>query len=158
MDNEMRSRRIPALAGGVILVLGGLLAASLALLGPADGESDSGGAGEEPARVEQIEGSDVARVILSERAGQRLDIQTAATTRRGQGRQLVIPYASLLYDAEGGTWTYTSPEPLVFVRERVTVRRIRGDRVFLSEGPSAGTRVVVVGAAELWGTEFGVGH
>ena len=73
-------------------------------------------------------------------------------------QRLVIPYAALLYDANGATWTYTSPEARVFERAPVTVDFIKGDRVVLTEGPSAGTKVVTVGAQELLGAEFGVGH
>ncbi len=39
-------------------------------------------------------------------------------------------------------------------RKRVGVESIAGDRVVLSDGPSPGTAVATVGAAELFGTEF----
>jgi hypothetical protein len=42
------------------------------------------------------------------------------------------------------------------VRERVRVGRVDGDRVLLSRGPAAGTRVVTVGTAEVYGTELEV--
>lgn len=77
----------------------------------------------------------------------------------GSGMQrTVIPYSSLIYDLHGDTWIYTSPAPLTFVRERVTVDYIDGDNAILAEGPGAGTEIVSVGVAELYGTEFGVGH
>jgi hypothetical protein len=38
----------------------------------------------------------------------------------------------------------------------VDVDRIQGTRAFLSRGPAAGTRVVTVGAAEVYGTELDV--
>lgn len=77
----------------------------------------------------------------------------------GSGMQrTVIPYSSLIYDLNGDTWIYTNPAPLAFVRERVTVDYIDGDNAVLTEGPSAGTAIVSVGVAELYGTEFGVGH
>jgi hypothetical protein len=60
----------------------------------------------------------------------------------------------VLYDTEGKTWTYTNPEPLVFVRHLVTIDHIDGDKAFLADGPPAGTKVVTVGAAELYGSEF----
>jgi membrane fusion protein, heavy metal efflux system len=44
------------------------------------------------------------------------------------------------------------------MRERVTVEFIEGDQAVLSKGPAEGSAVVTVGAAELYGTEFGVGH
>ena len=40
------------------------------------------------------------------------------------------------------------------MRAEVKVDRIDGDRVLLSEGPPAGTKVVTVGAAEVYGAEL----
>jgi len=114
---------------------------------------------EAPSHVEPIEGSELSRVTLSEKAAQRLGIQTAEVSREeidGQPRQ-VIPYGAVIYDQNGATWTYTSPEPLTFVREAITIDTIDGDRAILSEGPPDGTVVVSVGAAEVYGTEYKVG-
>ncbi len=68
----------------------------------------------------------------------------------------VVPYAAVLYGVNGETWVYSSPEPLVFVRQPILIDYIEGDMAILSEGPEAGTAVVTVGAAELFGTETGV--
>jgi hypothetical protein len=108
------------------------------------------------ATVEPIEGSDVARVTLSEEAARRLDIQTVPVQVIGERSR--IPYAAVLYDPDGATWTYTSPEPLVFVRASIHVVRIEGNKALLSSGPPPGTEVVTVGAAELLGTEYEVGE
>jgi hypothetical protein len=62
----------------------------------------------------------------------------------------------VLYDAAGDTWTFTNPEPLVFVRQRISVTYIDGNRAVLADGPAPGTPVVTVGAAELYGAELGV--
>lgn len=105
----------------------------------------------EPFQLEVIEGSDFQRVILTEKAAQRLDIQTAPV---GDGN--VIPYAAVLYGLNGETWTYTNPEPLVFVRQSIVIDHIDGASAFLSEGPDSGTAVVVIGVAELYGAEVGV--
>ena len=64
----------------------------------------------------------------------------------------------MFYDANGDTWVYANLEPLAYVRERVTVDDIQGGQAVLTDGPPEGTPVVTVGAAELYGTEFGVGH
>jgi hypothetical protein len=74
----------------------------------------------------------------------------------GEKRRM-IPFAAVLYDAHGNTWVYTNPEPLVFVRQPIQIETIVGDEVLLIDGPPAGTAVVTVGGAELFGTEFGVG-
>jgi hypothetical protein len=72
-------------------------------------------------------------------------------------RRKIIPYAAVLYDAKGNTWVYTSPEPLVFIRQPIQIDTIGRDEAILVDGPSVGTAVVTVGGAELYGTEFGVG-
>ena len=153
----------PVRASMIIAAVIVAIAAAVAILvsfGPAEGESGVPGSDAEPATVEHIPGSDLARITLTERASERLDIQTAPTSTRGVGsaQRLVVPYSSLIYDADGGTWAYTSPEALVFERVAVAVASIKGDRVFLTEGPPPGTQVVTVGAAELFGAELGIGH
>jgi hypothetical protein len=74
--------------------------------------------------------------------------------------QKVIPYSAVFYDAQGNTWTYTNPEPLVFVRQLIDVEHIEGDVAVLKEGSTLSDEVVTAGAAELWGveSEFGGGH
>ena len=69
----------------------------------------------------------------------------------------VVPYAAVLYDAKGDTWVYTNPNPLTFVRHPIHIDYIEGDLAVLSDGPAAGTAVVLVGAAELFGAETGIG-
>jgi hypothetical protein len=110
-------------------------------------------AAESPAAVEQIKGTELNRVTLTAEAAKRLDVQTVAA--RSDGKRTVIPYAAVLYDPDGRTWTYTSPEQLVFVRKDINVDRIDGDAAILNAGPSPGTAVVTVGADELWGVEYG---
>jgi hypothetical protein len=117
------------------------------------------GSGHEPAVLEAIEGSELMKITLTEEAAARIAIETA-TVEDGQAGSaaIAIPYAAVLYDPDGTTFTYTSPEPLVFVREPITVDRIEGEVAYLTEGPATGTAVVTVGAAELFGTELGVDH
>jgi hypothetical protein len=73
-------------------------------------------------------------------------------------KRTVVPYSALIYDSRGQTWVYTSPSPRTFVRQKVEVDQIQGDTGVLSDGPLVGTAVASVGAAELYGTEFKVGH
>jgi hypothetical protein len=113
-----------------------------------------------PANVELIAGTELHKVTLTRRAAERLDIKTDQVQElviSGVKRK-VVPYGSVLYDAHGDTWVYTNPEPLVFVRHAISVDYISGDRAVLSQGPPAGTAVVTVGAAELFGAEFEIGH
>lgn len=114
---------------------------------------------EEPARVEQIAGTDISRVILTEQAAKRVDIQTVPLREvqiRGAARK-VVPYSAIIYDLHGQTWVYASPSHLTFAREQVSVDTIEGDQAILSQGPPVGTEIVTVGAPELYGTEFSGG-
>ena len=96
---------------------------------------------------------------FTERAMERIGIQTAEVTEENHSPlQKVVPYSALLYGPEGQTWIYTSPEPRVFVRAVVEVDRIAGDKVYLNNGPPVGTKVATVGVAEIYGTEFEIGH
>jgi hypothetical protein len=81
-----------------------------------------------------------------------------AATAASRSARMVVPYAAVLYDARGDTWVYTNPQSLVFVRHRIHIDYIEGNMAVLSAGPPVGTVVVTSGAAELFGTEFKVGH
>lgn len=117
-----------------------------------------------PATVEESDQKGIMRVTLTERAAERIGIETmqvreeVLSTADGQTPRKVVPYSAILYDKKGDTWTFTNPQPLVYVRHPITVDRIDGDLVVLAEGPPAGTAVVTVGAAELMGTEHKYGH
>lgn len=87
--------------------------------------------------------------------GQRLMVEVSL--KGDGGPQLVVPVASLLYDLNGETWIYISPEPLQFLRVPVVVDYIKDDIVVLVDGPPAGTKVAIVGVAELHGADTGVG-
>ncbi|MGH8580961.1 MAG: hypothetical protein ACREVK_12875 [Gammaproteobacteria bacterium] len=113
----------------------------------------------EPATVEKIEGTELNRVTLTEKAMQRLDIQTAPVREEqvnGTQRK-VIPYAAVIYDLQGKTWAYTSPNPRTFLRQPIIVDHIEGDIAVLVEGPPSGIAVATVGVAELYGSDTGVG-
>jgi hypothetical protein len=113
----------------------------------------------QPATVEKIAETGLNRLVLTEKAAQRLAIQTTQVREEqvNGSQRKVIPYAALIYDLKGATWTYTNPAPLTFVREAITVDHIEGDKVVLMEGPAVGTAVVTVGVAELYGTDTGIG-
>jgi hypothetical protein len=104
----------------------------------------------DPVKLESIDGTDFKRVILTEKAAQRLDIKTAEVSGT------TIPYAAVIYDTEGNTWIYTNPEPLTFVRAPIAIDHIDGDQAILSEGLDSATSVVTLGVSELYGAETGV--
>jgi hypothetical protein len=117
---------------------------------------------EHPAEIVKIEGSDLSRVTLTARAVERIDLRTDQVREErvasASAPRRVVPYSALIYDPQGVTWVYTSPEPRTFVRHRVDVDHIDGDTAVLKDGPPVGTVVASVGVAELYGAEFKVGH
>jgi hypothetical protein len=139
-----------------------VLAAALAalLLGGCAGQiEEAGHKTVEPYSLDEY-AEGLNRVRLTEQASVRLAVTTAAVReiRVAAGAlRKVIPYGAIIYDTKGGTFTYTSPEPLLYVRATIIVDYIDGDSVYLTEGPPVGTQVVTAGAAELYGIEFGLG-
>jgi hypothetical protein len=131
-----------------------LILAALGVSACQDTSEEAAASKNEPATIEPVEGTDLNRITLTAEAAERLDVQTVSV-RDVEGKT-VIPYSAVIYDPEGGTWTYTSPEPLTFLRHSIAIERIDGEQAFLSDGPQPGTAVVTVGAAELYGTELGV--
>jgi multidrug efflux pump subunit AcrA (membrane-fusion protein) len=127
-----------------------LATAALPVAGCTEVETETA-TGYEPSTLEPVKGNkDIQRVTFTAEGAKRVDLQTAPVRRN------VVPYAALIYDPEGKTYVYTSPKPLEYLREEVKVDRIEGDRVLVSRGPPAGTEVVTVGAAEVYGTELEV--
>jgi hypothetical protein len=103
-----------------------------------------------PSKLEPIEGTELSRVLLTEKAAQRIGVETVSASG------MEVPYAAIIYDIEGNTWIYTNPAPLTFVRQPIVVDHIEGDTAFLAEGLPSELQVVTVGVAELYGTETGV--
>jgi hypothetical protein len=88
--------------------------------------------------------------------GQRVRVETPLS---GSGAlRKVVPYAAVIYGAHGESWVFTSPEPLTYIREPVSIDYVEDGLAVLSDGPPTGTNVVTVGVAELYGAEFEVGH
>ena len=92
--------------------------------------------------------------FTKEGAGARWTSRPATVSRSGGHK--VIPYEALIYNDEAKTFVYTSPKPLSYERVPITVDRIDGDRVLLSKGPAVGTKVVTVGATEVYGAELDI--
>jgi len=109
-----------------------------------------------PAHIEDIAGSEVKRVTLTDEAADRIGVQTVPVAAADGGR-VKVPSATVLFDQQGRTWVFTEPEHDVFVRAPVTVIGTNGEDTILSTGPVADTPVVTVGVPELYGTELGVG-
>jgi hypothetical protein len=143
LTNRWSSSRT-RLTGALFLVVAGLSF-------PACTEVESAAvSGYEPAHIEEVDGT--VHVTFTKEGADRTGVETASVRR--DGRHLVVPYASLIYDAEGKTYVYTSPKQLEYVRAEVVVDRIDGDTAFLTDGPPVGTDIVTVGTAEVYGAEL----
>ena len=154
IDRNKCRRQLRATCAGLVLIAA---SASLSACGEASSGYDYETASHhEPAKLEPIKGTDVQRVIFDAEGAKRVGLQTAAIRQNGQ--ETVIPYGAVIYDAEGNAYAYTAPEPLTFVRQEIGIERMDGNSVVLSDGPPAGTEVVTVGAAQVYGTEFEVAH
>ena len=152
--DSRRRRQLRAACVSLLVIAAGI---SLSACGEASTGYDSETASHhEPAKLEPIKGTDVQRVIFDAEAAKRTGLQTGPIRQNGEGK--IMPFAALIYDAEGNAYAYTAPEPLTFVRKEVEIDRVDGDSVVLSAGPPAGTKVVTVGAAEVYGTEFEIAH
>jgi hypothetical protein len=112
--------------------------------------------GSSPLSITRLEGTNTDVLQVTPKAAERLDIQTASVRRDGDGADWRrIPYAAVLYDPDGVTWTYTSPRSRVFIRENIVIDRVAGGTAILTKGPPVGSAVVTVGATELWGAAYG---
>jgi Cu/Ag efflux pump CusA len=107
-----------------------------------------------PATVEIDPGGGPATLTLTEEAVGRLGIETAAVEQSAEG--LTIPYAAVVYDADGDAWAFVELESRTYQRAPIAVVSITGDETVLAAGPEVGADVVTVGAAELVGVEAGI--
>jgi hypothetical protein len=132
-----------------------LVLLALPLLATACGGTSAEEASPEAAVTEHVPGTDSIRVKLTADAAERLGVKTVPVRSDPSSSRAVIPYAAVLYDPDGSTWTYASPARRVYQRKDITVARIHGDAAVLSSGPRVGTVVVTNGATEIWGVEYG---
>jgi hypothetical protein len=137
-------RHSPRWIAGTLIASLGLLSACATVEEPSAAET--GGAA--------VKGN--GQVVVEAEAMERLDIQTTSVQNAARGSQLVVPYAAVVYGADGETWAYESPKDRTFQRATIIIDRIDGGKAFLSDGPRPGTQVVIQGAQELLGVEIGI--
>ncbi len=136
----------------------GLLAT--ALLSGCTGSSEASGDDHPTVTLQKVDGTDRYQVTLAAEAVTRLGIRTDAVravpagTPVAPGVTTTVPYAAVVYDADGSTWAYTLAGTGSYVRAAIGVDSIAGGTAYLTTGPPAGTAVVVVGAPELLGAEY----
>jgi hypothetical protein len=110
-----------------------------------------------PARVEATSDAKIKKITLTTKAAERLGVLIDEVRVDPSGRR-IVPYTSVLYDLSGKTWVYISVDPLTFFRGPVEIETIKGENVYLSDGPPPGTKVLAIGVPQVFGTEAGVGH
>jgi hypothetical protein len=141
-------RRRPATWSGLLLL--GVL--GLAACGSAHGEPAS----PPPAVLQDIPGSPVRRVVLSEQGLASLQLRTGAV--QDVGGHPVIPMTAVVYDPKGAPWAYRVVGPRTYVRQPLVIDHVTDGLATLASGFPPGSAVVTVGAPELLGAEYGVGE
>lgn len=130
------------------------LALALAVLTGCSKAAESKHVIKEPVTVEKLAGTGLGRLTLTEKAAERLGIETVAV-EEAEGRW-IVPSDAVLVDAEGKRYVYVNTRSLVYERQQVGVLTEHAGKAFLDNGPPAGTHVVTTGAAELHGAETGI--
>ena len=120
------------------------------------GRTEAAATEDQPASVEPAAQEGLNTLTLTPEAVKRLGIATTSvrTAVIAKKTRTVVPYSAVVYDATGASWAYAESKPESYIRERIVVERVAGNQAVLSSGPSVGTKVVAVGTAELFGTEF----
>jgi Cu/Ag efflux pump CusA len=133
-------------------------AAALGLAGCQTSASGAVSAEEEAiaaaATVEEDPEGGPSKLTLTEDSALRLGVETAPV--EGSAGALTIPYAAVVYDAEGDSWAFVQEEERVYRRAAIAIESVDGDTVRLTDGPPPGSEVVTVAAAELVGVEAGI--
>jgi hypothetical protein len=103
-----------------------------------------------PSKVEKSE-TGLPTVTLTPDAEERLGIEVKTI------EQNTLPASSVLYDPSGRNWIYVRLAPNQYQRQEITLRKIQGTVAIVESTLKVGTECVFIGAAELYGTESGVG-
>lgn len=154
MTAARAGRRFVAYAAGSAARLGAVLATVVA--GAGCSRQGDEPPPPPPAVLDTAPGSRLPVVKLSEAGFRAVRVQTVPARAAGAG--VVIPTKAVIYSPDGRAWTYVAVGPRSYLRQAIVVDHISGPEAFLSSGPAADTPVVVIGAPELLGTEYGVGE
>lgn len=110
-----------------------------------------------PAAVlDPMPGATLPTVTLSQSASEAVQVRTMPVQDTAGGA--AIPTMAVIYSPDGAAWTYVMVGPRSYLRHATVINHITGTEAFLSSGPAVGTPVVIIGAPELLGTEYGVGE
>jgi hypothetical protein len=133
------------------------LAAAAAALLPAACAGAGPGDEEEVALVQtklkDLKGHPGHHIITFTKLGaERADVATTKVTRAGGHNEL--PYAALLYNADGSTFVYTATGPLTYQYTPIHLLKVVDTRIQFSNGPKPGTPVVTSGVPQVHGADI----
>jgi hypothetical protein len=106
----------------------------------------------QPYKVEGPEDAAIKTVKMDDATAALLPVRVAEVGT--QGDRKVVPHNAVIYNPDGGSFVYTKPAAETYIREPIDIVRVKGDDATLSKGPSAGTKIVTTGSAELLATEY----
>lgn len=111
----------------------------------------------QPAKVEKSSDSSTPPVVtLTVEAKARLGIEVVKYAT-APGGNVTLPLSSLLYDNQGKTWVFIESKENEFQRHDVQVVETHKNQISIRPSFSNSALIVSHGAAELFGTESGVG-
>jgi hypothetical protein len=144
--SRARVFRVPRrLGAGLVLV------AAVFVLGACD-EVPSNLRENQPYTVEGPEDAAIKTVKMEDETAALLPVRLKAV--RESGGRKVVPHDAVIYNPDGGSFVYTKPKAETYIRAPIEIVRVNGDDATLSKGPSAGTKIVTTGSAELLATEY----
>jgi hypothetical protein len=133
------------------------LAAAAAALLPA--ACAGAGAGEEEevvlvqTKLKDLKGYPGHHIITFTKLGaERADVGTSPVVKAGDHSEL--PYAALLYNADGSTFVYTATGPLTYRYTPIHLLKIVDTRIQFTDGPKPGTSVVTSGVPQVHGADI----
>lgn len=145
----MSVRRLPNLqrkvAAGLAVLASGLVLGACS-------EVESNVRDSQPYEVIGAEDAAIKTVKMDDETAALLPVELA--TVRERGNRKVVPHNAVIYNPDGGSFVYTKPKAETYIRAPIDIVRVHGDDATLSKGPSAGTKIVTTGSAELLATEY----
>lgn len=118
------------------------------------------GAGEEEEEValvqtklKELKGYPGHHIVTFTKTGvERADVSTTPVSQ-GKG-QSELPYAALLYNADGSTFVYTATGPRTYRYTPIDLKKIVGETIYFTGGPKPGTPVVTSGVPQVHGADI----
>lgn len=108
-----------------------------------------------PAKVDAGEAGALPTVVLTPEAENRIGVSVLKAETSGVSAKIAT--SAIIYDLNGKTWVYVRKNNQSYIRVHVELKQISEKTAWVQSDALANADVVVRGAAELYGTEHGVG-